>query len=71
VARIGPSLTAIAGYLIYLDTPLDTIFMSARADAGRSCACFMLDRAITPDAAARWHRVPRWRVTEGFCRWRV
>jgi len=53
VARIGAILgPAIAGYLIYLDTPLDTIFMvGALPMLAAAVACFMLDRAITPDAA--------------------
>jgi AAHS family 4-hydroxybenzoate transporter-like MFS transporter len=53
VARIGAILgPAIAGYLIYLKTPLDTIFMvGALPMLAAGAACFMLDRAITPDAA--------------------
>src|SRR5262249_6790559 len=53
VARIGAILgPAIAGYLIYLKTPLDTIFLvGALPMIAAGAACFMLDRAITPEAA--------------------
>jgi len=53
VARIGAILgPAIAGYLIYLKTPLDTIFLvGALPMLAAGVACFMLDRAITPEAA--------------------
>ena len=53
VARIGAILgPAIAGFLIYIDTPLDMIFiLGALPMLAASTACFMLDRSITPDAA--------------------
>lgn len=53
VARIGAILgPMIAGYLIYLKTPLDTIFIVGGLPMlAAGAACFMLDRSITPDAA--------------------
>jgi AAHS family 4-hydroxybenzoate transporter-like MFS transporter len=53
VARIGAILgPAIAGYLIYIKTPLDTIFIvGALPMLAAGAACFMLDKSITPDAA--------------------
>lgn len=53
VARIGAILgPMIAGFLIYLDTPLDLIFLlGALPMLAAGAACFMLDRSITPDAA--------------------
>ena len=53
VARIGAIVgPAVAGFLIYLDTPLDTIFfIGALPMLAAGAACFLLDRSITPDAA--------------------
>jgi len=53
VARIGAILgPAVAGFLIYIDTPLDMIFiLGALPMLAASTACFMLDKSITPDAA--------------------
>ena len=53
VARIGAIIgPAVAGFLIYLDTPLDTIFIiGALPMLAAGAACFMLDKSITPDAA--------------------
>jgi AAHS family 4-hydroxybenzoate transporter-like MFS transporter len=53
VARIGAIVgPALAGLLIYLDTPLDMIFiLGGLPMLGAAVACFMLDRTITPDAA--------------------
>jgi AAHS family 4-hydroxybenzoate transporter-like MFS transporter len=53
VARIGAIVgPAFAGYLIYLDTPLDVIFiLGGLPMLAAGVACFMLDRAITPEAA--------------------
>ncbi len=53
VARIGAILgPMIAGFLIYLRTPLDMIFLFAALPLlAAGAACFMLDRSITPDAA--------------------
>jgi AAHS family 4-hydroxybenzoate transporter-like MFS transporter len=53
VARIGAILgPAIAGFLIYIDTPLDMIFiLGALPMLAAGAACFMLDKSITPDAA--------------------
>lgn len=53
VARIGAIVgPAIAGFLIYLDTPLDLIFLlGALPMLAAGAACFMLDKSITPDAA--------------------
>ena len=48
-AIVGP---LIAGFLIYLDTPLDIIFIVAALPVlAAGVACFLLDRSITPDAA--------------------
>jgi AAHS family 4-hydroxybenzoate transporter-like MFS transporter len=53
VARIGAIIgPAFAGYLIYLDTPLDVIFiLGGLPMLAAGVACFFLDRAITPEAA--------------------
>ena len=53
VARIGAIIwPAFAGYLIYIDTPLDVIFILGGCPMlAAGVACFMLDRAITPEAA--------------------
>jgi AAHS family 4-hydroxybenzoate transporter-like MFS transporter len=53
VARIGAIIgPAFAGYLIYLDTPLDMIFiLGGLPMLAAGVACFFLDRAITPEAA--------------------
>ena len=53
VARIGAIIgPAFAGYLIYLDTPLDMIFILGGIPMlAAGVACFFLDRAITPEAA--------------------
>ena len=53
VARIGAILgPMLAGYLIYIDTPLDMIFiLGALPMLAAGAACFMLDKSITPDAA--------------------
>lgn len=53
VARIGAIVgPAIAGFLIYLDTPLDMIFiLGALPMLAAGAACLMLDKSITPDAA--------------------
>jgi AAHS family 4-hydroxybenzoate transporter-like MFS transporter len=53
VARIGAIIgPAFAGYLIYIDTPLDMIFiLGALPMLAAGVACFFLDRAITPEAA--------------------
>jgi MFS transporter, AAHS family, 4-hydroxybenzoate transporter len=53
VARLGAILgPMIAGYLIYLETPLDMIFiLGALPVLAAGAACFMLDRSITPEAA--------------------
>jgi AAHS family 4-hydroxybenzoate transporter-like MFS transporter len=53
VARIGAILgPMIAGFLIYLNTPLDMIFiLGALPMLAAGAACFMLDKSITPDAA--------------------
>jgi MFS transporter, AAHS family, 4-hydroxybenzoate transporter len=53
VARIGAIIgPAFAGYLIYIDTPLDVIFiLGGLPMLAAGVACFFLDRAITPEAA--------------------
>jgi MFS transporter, AAHS family, 4-hydroxybenzoate transporter len=53
VARIGAIIgPAFAGYLIYIDTPLDVIFiLGGLPMLAAGVACFFLDRSITPDAA--------------------
>jgi AAHS family 4-hydroxybenzoate transporter-like MFS transporter len=53
VARIGAIIgPAFAGFLIYLDTPLDMIFiLGGLPMLAAGVACFLLDRAITPEAA--------------------
>ena len=53
VARIGAILgPMLAGLLIYIETPLDTIFiLGALPMLAAGAACFMLDKSITPDAA--------------------
>ena len=53
VARIGAIIgPAFAGYLIYIDTPLDVIFiLGALPMLAAGVACFLLDRSITPEAA--------------------
>ena len=52
-ARIGAIIgPAFAGYPIYLDTPLDMIFiLGGLPMLAAGVACFMLDRTITPEAA--------------------
>jgi AAHS family 4-hydroxybenzoate transporter-like MFS transporter len=52
-ARIGALLgPAIAGYLIYLETPLPLIFLVAALPMLAAAAIsFMLERSMTPDAA--------------------
>jgi MFS transporter, AAHS family, 4-hydroxybenzoate transporter len=53
VARIGAIVgPMLAGLLIYLDTPLDMIFiLGALPMLAAGAACFMLDKSITPEAA--------------------
>jgi AAHS family 4-hydroxybenzoate transporter-like MFS transporter len=53
VARIGAILgPMLAGLLIYIDTPLDMIFiLGALPMLAAGAASFMLDKSITPDAA--------------------
>ena len=52
-ARIGALMgPAIAGYLIYLQTPLQTIFLvGALPMLAAGAATFMLDRSMTPESA--------------------
>jgi AAHS family 4-hydroxybenzoate transporter-like MFS transporter len=51
-ARIGALMgPAIAGYLIYVETPLPLIFLAgALPMLAAAATCFMLDRSMTPDA---------------------
>ena len=53
-ARIGAMMgPAIAGYLIYIETPLPLIFLAGSLPALAAAAtAFMLDRAMTPAAQA-------------------
>jgi AAHS family 4-hydroxybenzoate transporter-like MFS transporter len=53
VARIGAILgPMLAGYLIYIKTPLDMIFiLGALPMLAAGAACFMLDKSITPESA--------------------
>lgn len=53
IARIGAILgPMLAGLLIYLETPLDMIFiLGALPMLAAGAACFMLDKSITPEAA--------------------
>jgi MFS transporter, AAHS family, 4-hydroxybenzoate transporter len=53
VARIGAILgPMMAGYLIYIKTPLDMIFLlGALPMLAAGVACFMLDKSITPESA--------------------
>jgi AAHS family 4-hydroxybenzoate transporter-like MFS transporter len=53
-ARIGAMMgPAIAGYLIYIETPLPLIFLAGSLPALAAAAtAFMLDRAMTPGAQA-------------------
>ncbi len=53
-ARIGALMgPAIAGYLIYIGTPLPLIFLAGALPLLASCAtAFMLDRSMTPAAQA-------------------
>ena len=52
-ARIGALMgPAIAGYLIYLQTPLQTIFLVAALPMlAAGAATFMLERSMTPESA--------------------
>src|SRR6185295_6341998 len=54
VARIGALMgPAIAGYLIYIETPMPVIFLAGTLPLlAAGAACFMLDRSMTPAAQA-------------------
>ncbi|MSP93935.1 MAG: MFS transporter [Alphaproteobacteria bacterium] len=53
VARIGAIIgPMIAGFLIYIETPLDMIFLlGALPMLAAGAACFVLDKSITPEAS--------------------